>query len=137
MHIGFSGTRAGMTRAQKESVFYRLALLEATHLHHGDCIGADEQAHWIAIELGLKVILHPPTDDSQRAGFIYGVTEMRSPKPYLRRNKDIVKETEVLIATPRGSTEVLRSGTWATVRHARKLERLRYVYGPNGKELDV
>ena len=31
-----------------------------THLNHGDCVGADALAHDFAIELGLKVIVHPP-----------------------------------------------------------------------------
>ena len=42
------------------------------------------------------------------------------PKPYLDRNRDIVDACEVLLATPDGP-ERLRSGTWSTVRYARKI----------------
>ncbi len=41
-------------------------------------------------------------------------------KPYLERNRDIVDASEVLIACPSTREEVMRSGTWATVRYARK-----------------
>jgi len=41
------------------------------------------------------------------------------PTPYLSRNRAIVDETEMLIATPAEFTEQQRSGTWSTVRYAR------------------
>jgi len=44
----------------------------------------------------------------------------RNPKPYLERNHNIVDESELLIACPKSKEEELRSGTWATVRYARK-----------------
>lgn len=50
--------------------------------------------------------------------------EERPAKPYLERNKDIANEgIDGLIAAPSGWVEELRSGTWATVRYARKLKR--------------
>jgi hypothetical protein len=53
-------------------------------------------------------------------------------KPYLARNKDIVRATEMLVAAPAQDIEQLRSGTWSTVRFARKMERAVWVILPTG-----
>jgi len=98
--------------------------------HHGDCIGADAQAHDIAVSLGCKVIIHPPDNARQRA-FKSGA-HIRAPKPYLVRNKHIVRETELLIAMPSEFSEQHRSGTWSTVRYARRVGRAVRVILPDG-----
>jgi hypothetical protein len=48
------------------------------------------------------------------------------------RNHDIVDETELLIACPGELAEAVRSGTWATVRYARKLGRPIVIFWPDG-----
>lgn len=120
MKIGFTGSRKGMTPDQKDELEFALAsLMEhgAKQFHHGDCIGADEEAHIIARCLGLEVIIHPPTDDKLRA---YCDSDLHMiQKPYLQRNRCIVDSCDILIAAPRGP-ERLRSGTWSTVRYASK-----------------
>jgi hypothetical protein len=55
------------------------------------------------------------------------------PKPYLVRNHDMVDQSEFLIGTPGEEQEVLRSGTWATIRYARKLKRPILIILPKGK----
>jgi hypothetical protein len=40
-------------------------------------------------------------------------------RPPLVRNKIIVDRSELLIATPFHEKEILRSGTWMTIRYAR------------------
>ena len=118
--VGFTGTQEGMSYEQTNAL--RQALIGATELHHGDCIGADAQAHDIAREIGgIRIVIHPPTDPSRRA-FKRGDI-IREPKPYLERNHDIVDESASLIAAPKSDVEELRSGTWATVRYARKMEK--------------
>jgi len=117
--VGFTGTRLGMTSEQARRIEELLIELRATELHHGDCRGADAQAHDIAWRLGLNVVIHPPVNPRMRA-FCPG--PCRPAKDYLERDHDIVDECEVLLATPRGPEE-LRSGTWATVRYARKIGR--------------
>lgn len=42
-------------------------------------------------------------------------------KPYLQRNLDIIKNSSILIACPvNKNKEELRSGTWSTIRRAKK-----------------
>ena len=88
-------------------------------LHHGDAVGADAEAHDIAVELDCGIVIHPPDDVRQRAFKIAALN--RAPRPYLDRNKVIVRETSFLIAAPAMEIEQLRSGTWSTVRYARRL----------------
>lgn len=89
--------------------------LEASEFHHGDCVGADAEAHAIAVDLGIPVVIHPPLDPKARAGC--QSQYIRERHPYVERNHHIVQETDYLIAAPKGP-EVTRSGTWATVRYA-------------------
>jgi hypothetical protein len=120
MRVGFTGTQQGMTDAQKEQVLRILAEYHVDEFHHGDCIGADEEFHNIVAETfgNENIIIHPPSAQQKRA-FCKG-GKWRKPKAYLDRNFDIVDETDILIATPKEDHEVLRSGTWATIRYGRK-----------------
>jgi hypothetical protein len=77
----------------------------------------------------VKIVGHPPNNPAKRA--FVPCDESRTPKDYLTRNHEIVRETELLLAFPKGK-EQLRSGTWATVRLARKQKRTVVVFGPDG-----
>ena len=124
MKVGFTGTRTGMSKNQKGEL--RKILIELnmqdpiTEFHHGDCAGADYEANEIALNmcLGIETVAHPPTNPREQA-FCH-VHRRFPPKDYLTRNQSIVNCTEVLIAAPYTMEEVVRSGTWYTVRHARK-----------------
>ena len=135
MKIGFTGTQVGMTDAQKEMVDDLLGGLFITgdknyELHHGDCIGADYEAATLARESGYFITAHPPSDTKKRAYFKSDA--YTQPKPYLERNYDIVDATGLLVATPKQNHEVLRSGTWATVRYARKRKKPIVLVYPDG-----
>jgi hypothetical protein len=121
MNVGFTGTQEGMSASQCARVIDLLLKLRLgmTHFHHGDCIGADEQAHQIirAIAPTVLVVGHPPSNPAKRAFCQCDI--LMEEKPYLERNQDIVAACELLIATPKGP-ETLYSGTWATVRAARR-----------------
>lgn len=118
-HVGFTGTRRHPTRWQRQTLQQLLGALryDGLYLHHGDCVGADAEAHSIAQRLGVDVVLHPPVDDTYRANST-GAVETAKPLPYLERNRAIVDSVESLVAVPRSMREELRSGTWATVRYA-------------------
>lgn len=114
---GATGTQGGVTVKQIVGVHQILTAEGVEELHLGDCIGADEQIFELARGLGIRLVGHPPTNPDKRAFRTYD--EERPPFPYLVRNRHIVDEVELLIATPKTSTEQIRSGTWSTVRYAR------------------
>jgi hypothetical protein len=138
--VGFTGTQRGMTPAQRlmfEAVIAKLDSLGISEFHHGDCIGSDKEAHEAVSTLSaffkssVKIILHPPNKRSKRA--FCSADELRKPLSYLDRNQEIVNSTDVLIATPAEEVEVLRSGTWSTIRRARKQNKIILIINPCGE----
>lgn len=140
MNIGFTGTRDGMSEAQyrwtKRLVYHYLGKYATTFFHHGCCVGADAQAHQI-VEImksdglvPIEIVAHPPVHSKWRA-HLRNIDDERKRKPYLERNKDIVDECDRLIACPAGPEEQ-RSGTWATIRYARKRRKPITIVWRNG-----
>jgi hypothetical protein len=123
LSIGFTGTRRGLTREQHLVLIQIIDALEFAEFHHGDCIGADAEAHAIvrSFRPRARIVVHPGALQKLRAGC--RGDETRLPAPFLARNKRIVSTTDVLIAAPGTQREILRSGTWATVRVARRMGR--------------
>lgn len=131
--VGFTGTRKGMARPQRHAFASWLAALPPAVFHHGDCIGSDEEAHDIAQAEGWTIEAHPGSGwaSYRMVAHCGGVDVRHPPKPYLERNIDIATVASVLAATPEGP-EVARSGTWATVRVARRLGRPVVIFWPDG-----
>lgn len=127
--IGFTGSQLGSTPEQR-AVLWQL-LEGATEFHHGDCIGADAEAHQVAVRRGIPVVVHPPVNESKRAWCTDGDVTVLPPLPYLVRNHSISDTCDTIVAAPSGP-EVLRSGTWATVRYARKTGTPVIVIAPDG-----
>lgn len=134
--IGFTGTRHGMSDAQKNSFLTLIKEKEFNEFHHGDCIGSDEQAHKMVETYKndhkekIKIHGHPPKYKKYRANCKFDIEY--TPDDYLERNHNIVDATDILIATP-DVPETLRSGTWATVRYAREKNKKIYIIHKNGK----
>lgn len=128
--VGMTGTRNGCTRAQKLTAARALLELDAVELHHGDCVGADYEMALLAHAMGIRVIAHPPDNDSNRAWAVND--ECRETKPYLERNHDIVDECDWLLAFPGEMSERVRSGTWATIRYARREKKNHRIILPDG-----
>ncbi len=126
--IGFTGTREGMTDTQGIQLAKLLIDLKGKEFHHGDCVGSDEKAHKMALAAGYEVHIHPPKNKFYRAYCKIGISHPK--EPYLTRNKNIVKATDILIATPETKEEKLRSGTWYTIRYAKKLEKRVHILYP-------
>ena len=125
MKVAFTGTQHGMPMRQPRQLIEILLGRDVSEFHHGDCIGSDAEAHVIAQSLGIRVVVHPPENDAKRAFVALSpgtaqrhADDIRVPRPYLKRNHDIVSACELLIATPREHREQRRSGTWATIRFA-------------------
>lgn len=129
MNIGITATRDGLTGPQLQTIRQKLTPFtirsDATILHQGCCIGGDEQIAIMAFALGFHVCAHPPVDRryyfSQLA---YELSTLKNDsKPFLDRNHDIVDQSSLIIAAPKEKYEVLRSGTWATIRYAREINK--------------
>lgn len=124
MKVGFTGTRAGMAGMQAREALKLLVELAPEEIHHGDCVGADEEVHGLVVAV-WPVVLHPPSNRVMRA-FCAGAEATREPLPYLERNRAIVDETDLLVAGP-GTTKMPKGdqtgGTWYTVRYAIRVGR--------------
>jgi hypothetical protein len=134
LRIGFTGTRQGMKGPQRSTVRAALAMLTKetpAALHHGDCVGADAQAHWEAVRLKLEVWLHPPRDPRLRAFCTEGVTFTYEPAHYLMRNRFIVDASDILVAAPRSQTRT--GGTWYTIKYAIHMGKRVIVVWPDGQ----
>jgi len=135
IRVGFTGTRVGLTFRQKVVLKGVLAEFvgkdpEGCEFHHGDCIGADAETAWLAKGAGYIVVVHPPTDERLRA-FAPGDLVLPA-EPYLDRNRAIVDVCSTLIAAPKDPFEQGRSGTWMTVRYAKRVGRPAIVVFPSG-----
>ena len=122
MKIGFTGTRKGMTEQQKEKLFEIICLSRPTEFHHGCCVGADLEAHYLVAAWCPRIVAHPP-ENMSLAEIPQGCDQVRKPRPYLERNRNIVDECEVLIATPNSKRPKPCSGTWYTINYARQKVR--------------
>lgn len=133
MKIGVTGTREGATDAQLTDVIYFMESLGAGHeLHHGDCTGVDVQVAQAAKELGWRIVCHPPVLSESQGHF--GGDEIREPKGYLERDRNIVDETELLIVVPLQDTWQPKSGTWYTHDYAIRKGKTVEIFYPNRKE---
>ncbi len=132
--LGITGTRIGPTKVQRslmQEILQRAKGLGYSRLHHGDCIGVDEEADKIAKALGYETICHPALGTRHRA-HTEGHLVALAPLPPLDRNWRIVEASEVMLAFPQEITEVRRSGTWATVRYARHARVTSMIVSPFG-----
>ncbi len=129
MDIGFTGTRDGMTWAQQAALDEMLQL-EGLRFHHGDCIGADAEAHELAWKYDKHIVIHPPTDDRLRARCV--ANSIRPERPYHERNRNIVQESDLLIACPKQSTEQFQGGTWYTIHYAQGIGKIVRIIWPDG-----
>lgn len=81
--------------------------------------------------IGFRIVGHPPIVTSKRAFF--QCDELRDPLPYLARNHKIVDAVQEMLACPGEVMEQLRSGTWATIRYARRVGKPVHVILPDGR----
>ena len=125
MRVSFTGTRRGMGAWQRQQLEkwlqdnrHKLAVFS-----HGCCSGADIEAHCLVRRVcgpGTYIAVFPSTAKT-RAQVPSDTNYVADPKPPLDRDQDIVDcGSDLLIAAPLQMHEVVRSGTWHTVRYARK-----------------
>lgn len=155
MELGFTGTQVGMTQEQAR-MFETLVreIFRIKHevtFHHGDCIGADMQAHAlfhdVAVDLQApsSITIHPPETRAKRAfadkarhgSYRKIPVTVLAEFPYMQRNEHIVKACSCIIATPAEAQEQQRSGTWATIRRARQAGKRLFIIEPAGDIRDA
>jgi hypothetical protein len=151
--VGFTGTRDGMTPEQKTTFVEVLSPYHGRFdFHHGDCLGADDEAHGLVVgDLLLndpgsgdpRIAIHPPSDPKLRARrrpcLEFG-DWLCPEKPYLERNRDIVDACDMLIACPKerrpdipvDPTNLYSGGTWYTVRYAQTVDKPITIIWPDG-----
>lgn len=129
MIFGFTGSRHGITHQQKEAVIW--CLLEASQFHHGDCIGADEQAQALARNLSVDCYAYPGLMDRYWAK-TEGNLVVCDRQPELERDRKIAAVCDQLLACPATYTEEARSGTWATCRYGHAAGKPVIVVYPDG-----
>jgi len=135
MTLGFSGTRDGMTPEQDYAVAKLIRDFNPTEAHHGDCVGADAEFHdLIRTGTDASVIIHPPIKNTWRA--FCTATYSREPKGYLARDRDIVDETDRLVAAPKTFHQVSHSGTWYTIGYALSVGKPVTIVWPDGTVSD-
>lgn len=150
IHLGFTGTRHGLTDEQRLRVLllvHDLAYGHALTAHHGLCVGADAEFHDMVRAVAhavpaYAIIGHPGPDwPSGKLCAAVECDQLLAPLPHMKRNSAIVAASHVMIAAPFEDEPQPRGGTWATIGMARRALRqgkLRdlCVVGRGGELLD-
>lgn len=135
MKIGFTAAQAGISPPQQIVLRQELKRHVAADrpvpwFVHGKCTGGDEQGARIARQVGFKLEAFP-SDREDKTAEIW--SEVEHPcKPPLDRNPDIVLAADRMYACPDGFKEKQRSGTWATIRCARRQGVRLTIIWPDG-----
>ena len=146
--IGITGTREGLTREQRDALADHLrrwllfSIQGVPEFHHGGATGADRHAHNVVREVygvTARVVVHPASDLPEPPTDWTDADELRPAYPALVRNRRIVDATAgngMLLAFPRTRREEQRSGTWDTVRAARRRNLAVLYFWPDATEPD-
>jgi len=138
LKLGITGSRYGFNENQFDNFYDIIEKLKLTfniiEFHHGVCKGIDEQSHFIIRDLIIdcKIIGHSPENQSFISLKAFKDLDIKYHKyPYLIRNKNIVDKVDLLIAIPNTNDEIIRSGTWSTIRYAKKKNKKIIIIYPN------
>ena len=149
MEIGFTSTRRGLAKAQAAGVkdvlsqfvtHARLVDEDELVFRHGACKGGDCEGAHLARELGFWIVGHPGFGVNKKTGKItldqrgvFASDKEMGMFPYLVRNEHIVDKSQYLVGAPHQKNEVKRgSGTWYTIRYARKWKKPIIIVFPDG-----
>lgn len=137
MILATTGTRLG-PRIDQSNAFRRFVhRFKPDGFVHGGGRGWDVIAHMevYTAHPDMPFTVFPATEGGSTWNGIGwpGDTYKHEPLPALERDGLIVEAAHWLIAVPAQDTEELRSGTWATVRYARKLDFPVYIIRADGK----
>lgn len=133
IRVGVTGTRQGATEPQLATVGQILAEVSdyQRELHHGGCIGVDEQVAILAMNDGYATVEHPPLNPEFASRRINSYTIL-PPKNYLVRNRAIVHAVDRMLVVPR-RRGTIGGGTGYTFRYARDLGVPALIVWPDGE----
>lgn len=135
LDFGVTGTRRGMTTDQYNFAFnFMNSQPGSNNVGHGCCIGVDEQFATISHLVGnFKIVAYPPIVDTFFSHTAFDISHIKMARAdYMERNLAIVMDSKVLLAFPEQKQEIVRSGTWSTIRMARRLKHKMIIVFPNG-----
>lgn len=137
MRLGFTGTRTGMTEAQRQSFRSLVEQHRPVLFLHGACVGADEDAVRIVRETlgrdGCHVVARPgrsaydasrgKVNEHRSDAAIALSDEVLPEQTHFARNREIVLRSDLLVATPwqqksQRPAKGTGGGTWYTVDFA-------------------
>ena len=115
--IGFIGSVHGLDDNQKSNLFQQLVRFKrrytTVNAHHGNYNDADKYFHELCEKLEFRIYINTPRHIPRHTS---------NPLPYFR-NTQVVDFSDVLIACPFEKVNVVRCGTWSTIRYAEKRKR--------------
>ena len=141
--VGFTGSRAGLTDAQKNTVAQLLKWIKPAEVHHGEGVGADAIFHDIVRQVlpQCHIIGHPPKVDTFQAK-LQGYYREEPRKGFLKRDDEIVDLCDILIGCPKSAKTFqvveryggnpYRGGTWYTINYAQKKGKEVVIVKPDG-----
>src|SRR5262245_59641213 len=122
-----------MSDQQRNRITDILTVLQPQIIMNGCCEGADRDIWEICRNWTIEFEFHPSNPEQMawaraHAHKYEAINTIRLP---LSRNRVMVRKgVRGLIATPSQNMEILRSGTWATIREARKIGRPIWIITP-------
>jgi len=129
MVIGFTGTRSGMSDKQKRQIEHYLRNINFPNkVHHGMCIGADEDFHNICDKINVDTIVgHPGKSKKDVIGEArpyradVECDEEYPETTHFERNRRIVDMSDIILACPYNNSKT--GGTWYTINYAKKVDK--------------
>ena len=130
MIVTITGSQKGWTPEQR--AFMRDVLANTSFLHHGACPGVDQQCH-TEFAKPHKTKAWPSNMEQLRCALHrLAQSHVHSVMPPLVRNRRMVDEAHRVYACPKEFHEIVRSGTWATIRYAKKTGKFLTIIWPDG-----
>ena len=98
---------------------------------HGDCIGVDVEAANIAMDLGFEIVCFPPVEKALRA--FHNSDIIHPPQTYMKRNRDIVDNSDIMFGIPWEMRHQDQGGTWYTIDYSIKKKKPTNILYPRSE----